>query len=62
MPSRAWVENMPSYPGIFAFRCDSGDVSARLILTLPQVEGLRASINDALANDAMVRKRLHARE
>ncbi|MDU2421557.1 MAG: hypothetical protein E7D48_05570 [Bifidobacterium scardovii] len=53
---------MPSYPGIFAFRCDSGDVSARLILTLPQVEGLRASINDALANDAMVRKRLHARE
>ncbi|KAB7789449.1 hypothetical protein [Bifidobacterium cebidarum] len=56
--SRVWVENMPQYPGIFSLRCDSGDVSARMVLTSTQVELLRASINDALANDAMVRKRL----
>lgn len=57
MPSRVWVENMPDYPGMFWLRCDSGDVCVRQLLTAQQVEALRASINDALANDQMVRKR-----
>lgn len=57
MSSRAWVANNPEYPGIFELRAYSGDICTRQVFTRPQLEQLRASINDALANDDVARRR-----
>ncbi|KFI90957.1 hypothetical protein BISA_1936 [Bifidobacterium saguini DSM 23967] len=49
---------MPDYPGLFYLTGDSGDIQIRQVLTFPQVEALRASINDAFAVDARRRRHL----
>nr|DAM03419.1 MAG TPA: hypothetical protein [Caudoviricetes sp.] len=51
------MANNPEYPGIFELRADSGDICTRQVFTRPQLEQLRASINDALANDDVARRR-----
>lgn len=57
MASKAVIVPVAGYPGLFYLNADSGDIQTRQVLTRPQVEALRASANDALAEDAQRRRR-----
>lgn len=57
MASRTQIVPVADYPGLFYLNADSGDIQTRQVLTRPQVEALRASANDALAEDMRHRRR-----
>lgn len=57
MATRFCVDNHEDYPGIFRISFDAGDVRSSVMLTRPQLEQLRACINDAFARDDAVKRR-----
>lgn len=58
MSTRAWVQNVPDYPGIYTLQIEAGDVATRVVLTQPEIELLRASAGDAMATSAQLRNKL----
>lgn len=57
MSTRAWLDGMLDYPGLFVLYADSGDVAVKVVLTASQVDVLRASITGAVADEAARRRR-----
>lgn len=55
-PTRVWANAHPEYPGLFEIHSDSGDIALNQVATRT-LEALRASINDALAQDDLRRRR-----
>lgn len=55
--TRVWANAHPEYPGLFEIHSDSGDIALNQVATRQTLEALRASINDALAQDDLRRRR-----
>lgn len=54
---RGAVKVEAEYPGLFEIHSDSGDIALNQVATRQTLEALRASINDALAQDDLRRRR-----
>lgn len=57
VPTRVWANAHPEYPGLFELHSDSGDIAVNQVATRQTLEALRASINEALAEDDLRRRR-----